>query len=72
MILTVSGNGRVEIPAALRRQYRFEAGTRVCFVDYGGVLALVPALEDPVREAAGMLQGPTPLTRILLTERQVE
>ena len=40
----------------------------VSVVDYGGVLALVPVMAKPVRQAAGMLKGRTSLTRALLTE----
>jgi hypothetical protein len=31
-------------------------------VDYGGVLALVPALDDPIAQAQGMLAGGPSLT----------
>ena len=41
-------------------------------VDYGGVLALVPTLAKPVRQAAGMLKGSKSLTRALLAERRRE
>ena len=40
--------------------------------DYGGVLALVPKLTDPVRQAAGMLKGRKSLTRALLAEHRTE
>ena len=43
-------------------------GRWVSVVDYGGVLALVPVMTKPVRQAAGMLKGRTSLTRALLTE----
>lgn len=70
--LTVSSKGWVVIPAELRRKYGLTPGSEVRIVDYGGVLALVPAMDDPVREAAGMLKGPQSLTRALQAEHEAE
>ena len=69
---TVSEKGRVVIPAELRRKHELYPGTEVQVVDYGGVLALVPKLCDPVHQAAGMLKGPRSLRRALLTEQRAE
>ena len=66
--LTVSSKGWVVIPAALRRKYELRPGSRVQIVDYGGVLAIVPAAGDPVAEVAGKLKGETSLTGALLEE----
>jgi AbrB family looped-hinge helix DNA binding protein len=57
MRVTVSEKGWVVIPAALRKKYNLHPGAEVAVVDYGGVLALVPAMATPVRQAAGMLKG---------------
>jgi bifunctional DNA-binding transcriptional regulator/antitoxin component of YhaV-PrlF toxin-antitoxin module len=62
----------VVIPAELRRKYALKPGSTVQIVDYGGVLALVPTLADPIRQAAGMLKGKKSLTKSLLTERRAE
>jgi AbrB family looped-hinge helix DNA binding protein len=70
--LTISSKGWVVIPAQLRRKYGLKPGSQVRIVDYGGVLSLVPLLDDPVQQAAGMLKGPTPLTQALLAEHQQE
>ena len=72
MALTVSAKGWVVIPAELRRKYALKAGSAVEIVDYGGVLALVPTLADPVRQAAGMLKGGRSLTQSLLAERRAD
>jgi AbrB family looped-hinge helix DNA binding protein len=69
---TVSAKGWIVIPAPLRRRYHIEPGQEIRIVDYGGVLSLVPAFRDPVREAHGMLAGKTSLTRALLEERRRE
>src|SRR2546422_6780004 len=72
MSVTVSEKGWVVIPADLRKKYNLHPGAEVSVVDYGGVLALVPAMARPVRQAAGMLKGRPSLTRALLTEHRRE
>jgi len=72
MSVTVSAKGWVVIPAGLRKKYNLHPGAEVSVVDYGGVLALVPAMHRPVRQAASMLKGRTSLTRALLTEHRRE
>ncbi len=56
MMLTISNKGWVVIPAELRKKYNLTPGRSVQLVDYGGVLALIPALDDPIRDSAGMLK----------------
>lgn len=65
MAVVVSRKGWVVIPADLRKKYNLNPGAKVFVVDYGGVLALVPAMKRPARQAAGMLGGGTSLTRAL-------
>lgn len=72
MSVTVSEKGWVVIPADLRKKYNLHPGAEVSVVDYGGVLALVPAMARPVRQAAGLLKGRTSLTRALLAEHRRE
>jgi AbrB family looped-hinge helix DNA binding protein len=72
MALVISHKGWVVIPAELRRKYALKPGSTVQIVDYGGVLALVPTLADPVRQAAGMLKRKKSLTQSLLAERRAE
>lgn len=69
---TVSSKGWIVIPAALRHRYHIEPGQEIRIVDYGGVLGLVPAAEDPIGEGRGMLEGKTSLTAALLEERRRE
>jgi len=72
MSAKVSAKGGLVIPAEYRRKYGIKSGDRLLVVDYGGVLALVPALERPVEEASGMLKSPSSLTMALLEERARE
>lgn len=71
-IATVSSKGWIVIPNDLRKKYGLRSGDRVTLVDYGGVLSIVPAMADPVTEAAGMLKGERSLTGALLAERAEE
>ena len=72
MHLTVSNKGWVVIPAEFRKKYRLQPGAKVRMVDYGGVLAVVPELEDPVAQGYGMLKGTGSLTKALLREHRKE
>lgn len=68
----VSSKGWVVIPAALRRKYGIVSGDEVRVVDYGGVLAIVPSLPEPVEAGRGILRGDVRLTDALLEERREE
>ncbi len=41
-------------------------------VDYGGALAIVPALANPIEDARGLLKGSKSLTKSLREEHRVE
>lgn len=71
-VSAISAKGWVVIPAGLRKKYNLHAGRHVALVDYGGVLAIVPALADPIEEAAGILKSEASLTKALLDERRQE
>jgi AbrB family looped-hinge helix DNA binding protein len=72
MDVRLSQKGWVVIPAALREKYGLKPGAHLQVVDYGGVLALVPVVDDPVEAAAGMLKGGDSLTQALLAEHRRE
>ncbi|MCX7670641.1 MAG: AbrB/MazE/SpoVT family DNA-binding domain-containing protein, partial [Anaerolineae bacterium] len=61
-VATISSKGWIVIPNELRKRYGLKPGARVALVDYGGVLAIVPAMHDPVEEGAGLLKGKRSLT----------
>ena len=63
----ISQKGWIVIPAKYRRRYGLKPGDTVRIVDYGGVLALVPPLQDAIKDARGMLPGAS-LTRALLAD----
>ena len=68
----VSAKGWIVIPAALRKKYGIASGDEVSVVDYGGVLAIVPAFADPVSAGMGLLRGKGRLTEALLEERRAD
>ena len=73
MISKISSKGWVVIPAELRKKYHLHPGQTVQVVDYGGVLALVPTLNDPIHQSSGMLFEPNnSLTEALLAEHAQE
>jgi len=65
---TISRRGWVVIPADLRKKYGLRPGAEVRIVDYGGVLAIIPAQRKPVAQAAGMVKTEKRLTEALLEE----
>jgi AbrB family looped-hinge helix DNA binding protein len=57
MKVKLTKKGGVVIPAMLRKKYGLKPGDNLQVVDYGCVLAIVPAFDDPVKDGAGMLKG---------------
>lgn len=68
----ISSKGWVVIPAELRKKYSLESGQYVRVIDYGGVLALVPQLKDPVEDGMGQLSRGSSLVRALMKSRTEE
>jgi AbrB family looped-hinge helix DNA binding protein len=66
----VSEKGWVVIPQALRKRYGLKKGDRVHMIDYGGVISIVPASEDPIGLSLGMLKGKSSLTKELMRSRK--
>ena len=67
---TLSAKGWVVIPQELRERYGLKKGDKVHFVEYGGVIAVVPASKNAIRESEGMLKDDTSLLQALLAARQ--
>ena len=72
MNVKLSQKGWVVIPAALRVKYGLKPGEILEVVDYGGVLAIVPAFKDPVKDGAGFLKGEDSLTQVVVEEHRKE
>jgi AbrB family looped-hinge helix DNA binding protein len=72
MVLTISNKGWVVIPAEFRKKYNLHAGSKVVIVDYGGVLAIVPAVKDPIKAGRGFLKGTSSMADDLKKDRELE
>jgi AbrB family looped-hinge helix DNA binding protein len=68
----ISAKGWVVIPREIRRRYGLKKGDRVHFIDYGGVVAVVPVSKDPISEGFGMFKDGPSLTQGLLEDRRWE
>ena len=72
MVLTISNKGWVVIPAEYRKKYNLRAGTKIVIVDYGGVLAIVRAVKDPIKQGRGFLKGISSMSQDLKKDRELE
>lgn len=72
MLRKVSKQGKILIPVALRKKYKLVAGSKVNFVDYGGMIAIIPAMKGPIGQAAGMLKASKSLKKYLLEDHRKE
>lgn len=69
----VNQKGGVIIPAELRKRIGWKPGDCIRFLDYGGVVSLVPVLRNPVEKGMGSLKGRGgSLTKALEIERAKE
>lgn len=64
--------GQVVIPAAIRKKYHIEPGTKMQIMEYGGIIYLVPPVKDSIRAACGVLPSKPSLSKGLLQERKGE
>lgn len=71
-VATVSAKGWVVIPQEIRERHGLKKGDKVHIVDYGGAIAIVPALRDPIHDGFGMLKGGDQLLKDLLEFRREE
>lgn len=67
---TVSAKGWVVIPQDIRTALGLKKGDKVKFIDYGGVVALIPVSDNPIEAMDGMLKGESSLTEALLERRE--
>lgn len=67
----ISEKGWVVIPQELRQKYGLEKGTPVRFVDYGGIISIVPLPENPIKHGWGLFKD-SKLVEGLLEEHRKE
>jgi AbrB family looped-hinge helix DNA binding protein len=64
--------GQIVIPAEIRKKYHIEPGTEMQIMEYGGIIYLIPPVEDPIKAACGILPSNPSLSEKLLKERRDE
>lgn len=62
--------GQIVIPAAMRKKYHIEQGTELQIMEYGGIIYLVPPVENPIKAAQAALPSRPSLAGQLLRERR--
>lgn len=62
--------GQVVIPVEIRKKYHIEPGTEMQIMEYGGIIYLIPPVEDPIKTACGILPAKPSLSENLLKERK--
>jgi AbrB family looped-hinge helix DNA binding protein len=62
--------GQVVIPAGLRKKFGIEPGTEMQIMEYGGIIYLIPPVDDPIRAACGALPAEPSLGDRLLLDRK--
>ena len=64
--------GQIVIPADIRKRYRIEPGSELQIMEYGGIIYLIPPVEDPIKEACGLLPSRPSLSKKILEGRKGE
>ncbi len=64
--------GQIVIPAEIRKRYGIKPGSELQIMEYGGIIYLIPPVEDPIKAASGILPSKPSLSERLLKERKSE
>jgi AbrB family looped-hinge helix DNA binding protein len=71
-IVKTLSKGQIVIPAEMRKRYHIEPGTEIQIMEYGGIIYLIPPVEDPVKAACGVVPTEPSLSEKLIKERKRE
>ncbi len=71
-VVKTLSKGQIVIPAEMRKRYHIEPGTEIQLMEYGGIIYLIPPVEDPIKTACGILSPEPSLSEKLLKERSKE
>jgi len=71
-IVKTLSKGQIVIPAEIRKRYHIEPGTEIQIMEYGGIIYLIPPVEDPIKAACGILPSEPSLSGRLVRERRKE
>ena len=68
----ILSKGQIVIPANIRKKHHIEPGTKMQIIEYGGIIYLIPPVQDPIKAACGILPLKPSLSEKLLRERGKE
>ena len=71
-IVKTLSKGQIVIPAAIRKKYKIQPGSELQIIEYGGIIYIIPPVNDPINAACGSLTQKPPLSERLLKERKGE
>lgn len=71
-IVRTLSKGQIVIPAEIRKRYKIEQGTELQIMEYGGIIYLIPPVENPIKAACGLLPNKPSLSEKILRERKSE
>jgi AbrB family looped-hinge helix DNA binding protein len=69
-VVTSTIKGQIVIPAALRKKYKIEKGTRVYVYDDGERIIVEPIHSDPIASGKGMLKTHGKVLKALMSDRE--
>jgi len=71
-VVKTLSKGQIVIPADMRKRYHIKPGTEMQILEYGGIIYLIPPVDDPIQAACGLLPAKPSLSDKLLKERRGE
>jgi len=71
-VVKTLAKGQIVIPADIRKRYHIKPGTEIQIMEYGGIIYLIPPVEDPIKSACGLLPSKPSLSEKILKERKSE
>ena len=71
-IVKTLSKGQIVIPAEIRKRYHIEPGTEIQIMEYGGIIYLIPPVEDSIKAACGLLPSKPSLAGQILRARKSE
>jgi AbrB family looped-hinge helix DNA binding protein len=71
-IVKTLSKGQIVIPAAIRKKYKIQPGSELQIIEYGGIIYIIPPVNDPINAACGSLTQKPSLSERLLKERKGE
>ena len=68
----LSPKGQIVIPSTMRKKFGMVPSSEIHIFEYGGLICIVPPVDDPVEAACGCLPPEPSLAQELLEDRRKE